>query len=339
MLKKIKGKWVNRIYLTPSYRPRKSFDRKADAIQWELEQRAAFSNDPSSVVRRKDSRKLSELITLWHEYHGISLKDGKSRLAILQNMATELGDPVARHFTAADFTRWRSSSKNSKNTLNHKQAYLRAVFNELSRLGEWQEPNPLANVRQFALDEKELAYLDQEQVAQVLAACREGRNPHTYWVACVCLATGARWSEAEGLTAGDVQADRVTFTHTKGGKSRTVPVDEALIKQLQAHRCDKPAFFGSCYAAFGKAIDRAGIVLPKGQLAHVLRHTFASHFIQQSTRSDALLTLQRLLGHSDIKLTLRYAHMAPDHLQEAVKLNPLGQIWDNAEKSQKEPGD
>jgi hypothetical protein len=33
--------------------------------------------------------------------------------------------------------------------------------------------------------------------------------------------------------------------------------------------------------------------------------------------------LQRILGHTDIKMTMRYAHFAPDHLEDAVKLNPI----------------
>lgn len=36
-----------------------------------------------------------------------------------------------------------------------------------------------------------------------------------------------------------------------------------------------------------------------------------------------ILVLQRVLGHTDIKMTMRSAHFAPDHLEDAVKLNPL----------------
>jgi len=35
------------------------------------------------------------------------------------------------------------------------------------------------------------------------------------------------------------------------------------------------------------------------------------------------LVLQRILGHSDIRVTMRYAHFAPDHLEDAIKLNPI----------------
>ena len=78
--------------------------------------------------------------------------------------------------------------------------------------------------------------------------------------------------------------------------------------------------FANCYGAFREAIDRTSIKLPEGQLTHVLRHTFASHFMMNGGN---ILVLQRVLGHASLQMTMRYAHLAPDHLQEVLKLNPL----------------
>ncbi|MGI3004037.1 tyrosine-type recombinase/integrase [Shewanella algae] len=60
--------------------------------------------------------------------------------------------------------------------------------------------------------------------------------------------------------------------------------------------------------------------LSKGRASHVLRHTFASHFVMNGGN---ILTLQRILGHSSIQMTMRYAHLAPEYLIEATKLNLL----------------
>jgi len=78
--------------------------------------------------------------------------------------------------------------------------------------------------------------------------------------------------------------------------------------------------FKPCCQAFRKAMLRAGIETPVGQLTHVFRHTFASHFMMNGGN---ILVLQRILGHTDIKVTMRYAHFALDHLTDAMKLNPL----------------
>jgi len=84
--------------------------------------------------------------------------------------------------------------------------------------------------------------------------------------------------------------------------------------------------FKSSSAAFRSAIERCGIQLPEGQLTHVLRHTFASHFMMNGGN---ILTLQRILGHSSLAMTMKYAHLAPEHLQEAIKLNPLSNLRRN----------
>ena len=69
--------------------------------------------------------------------------------------------------------------------------------------------------------------------------------------------------------------------------------------------------FRSAYSAFREGVDHAGLALPKGQLTHVLRHTFASHFMMNGGN---ILVLQKLLGHSSLTMTKRYAHLAPGHL-------------------------
>ena len=73
-------------------------------------------------------------------------------------------------------------------------------------------------------------------------------------------------------------------------------------------------------ASFRRALARSQIENPKGQASHVLRHTFASEFMR---KGGDILVLQRSLGHQSLAMTMRYEHLAPDHLIEARKLNPL----------------
>jgi site-specific recombinase XerD len=63
-----------------------------------------------------------------------------------------------------------------------------------------------------------------------------------------------------------------------------------------------------------------GFDLPAGERTHVLRHTFASHFIMNGGN---ILTLQKVLGHSSLEMTMRYAHLASDYLQEVIEKNPV----------------
>ena len=74
---------------------------------------------------------------------------------------------------------------------------------------------------------------------------------------------------------------------------------------------------------FLSVMEKTSIVLPRGQLTHVLRHTFAAHFMMSGGN---ILALQKILGHHDIKMTMRYAHLAPDHLETALRFNPLATL-------------
>jgi integrase len=59
------------------------------------------------------------------------------------------------------------------------------------------------------------------------------------------------------------------------------------------------------------------------RLAHILRHTFASRFIMNGGN---IVALQKILGHSSLNITMRYSHLSPDYLIQAVLLNPLARI-------------
>jgi|UPI000673FA56 Phage integrase family. len=78
-------------------------------------------------------------------------------------------------------------------------------------------------------------------------------------------------------------------------------------------------FAGSCSRAFRSAIADAEIFLPRGQLTHVMRHTFAVHFMRDK---GSIFDLQKILGHKTLKMTLRYAKFHPDYLTDAIHKNP-----------------
>src|SRR5262247_2935718 len=70
--------------------------------------------------------------------------------------------------------------------------------------------------------------------------------------------------------------------------------------------------WGQIRTAFTKALENAGI---KGFRFHDLRHTAASHMVM---RGANLVDVKEVLGHADLKMTLRYAHLSPAHLRTAV---------------------
>jgi integrase len=305
-------------------RTRKLFKTKGEAKRFEAHKLNVAIHEQPWNKSETDKRRLSTLCQLWYKLHGHSLRDGSRRLQMLLNTCLGMGDPMAIKFTSKDFAHYRQSRLSgdkpvSANTVNHEQAYLRAVFNELAALGEWRQPNPLKGLRKLRHPETELLYLTPEQIERLLSELQQCRTDDAYQVSRLCLATGGRWGEVENLKHQHCLGGKVVFENPKDAERRAVPVSPDLLSAVLNGR-GPDRLFTPCYGAFRSAVKRAGLQIPKGQLTHVLRHTFASHFMQNGGN---ILTLQRVLGHSDLKMTMRYAHLAPDHLEEVLTLNPL----------------
>lgn len=301
---------------------RKTFKTQRDAKQWETWAKAQVQGKVDWQPEKKDSRRLRELVDLWYRLHGVNLKAHKDTYSRLCHMTDAMGNPLVSSFGAQRFAEYREKRLGegiTANTLNREHSYLKAVFGELKRLGYWNADNPLFNIRRYRIQEKELSFLTSMQIEQLFQELLKSKNADVVLVAKVSLATGARWSEAQQLRQEHLQGNAITFSNTKAGKNRTVPVEEKLAEKLRFHK-EGGRLFGSCYGAFREAMQRTKIELPDGQMAHVLRHTFASHFIMNGGN---ILVLQRILGHHSITVTMRYAHLAPDHLEEARKMNPL----------------
>ncbi|WP_394792468.1 tyrosine-type recombinase/integrase [Rhodoferax sp.] len=310
-------------------RVRKSFKTKAEALAWERHVQAKVQAVPEWSPPKKDARLLSKLVELWFTHHGSGLRSGNDTNKRLLAMCAAMGNPRAETFTVDVFAEYRTkrlAAGITQNNMNREQSYLRAVFNELSRLGHWKGENPLKKLRAFKIQERELSYLTGAQITDLLAALRLSQNKHVTLASKVCLATGARWGESESLRATQVRNGIIQFVQTKSSKTRAVPITPALEKELLQHYKDHgegERLFSTAQSAFREGVDRAKLVLPKGQLTHVLRHTFASHFM---INGGNILALQKVLGHQSLTMTMRYAHLSPEHLQETRHLNPLASL-------------
>lgn len=328
------GKWLCECYPAgrSGRRVRKQFATKGEALAFERHTMEETESKPW-LGESVDRRTLKDVVELWFKLHGKSLTAGQHVYDKLLLMVGALGNPLATDFTSKMFAHYRDkrltgeiyfSEKWKKGaspvTINLEQSYLSSVFSELSRLGEWSYPNPLENMRKFTIAEKEMAWLTHEQIVELLADCKR-QDPILALVVKICLSTGARWREAVNLTRSQVTKYRITFVRTKGKKNRSIPISKELYEEIMA--LDGFNFFTDCYFQFLSVMEKTSIVLPRGQLTHVLRHTFAAHFMMSGGN---ILALQKILGHHDIKMTMRYAHLAPDHLETALRFNPLATL-------------
>ncbi|MBL8632814.1 MAG: tyrosine-type recombinase/integrase [Myxococcales bacterium] len=184
--------------------------------------------------------------------------------------------------------------------------------------------------------EHRVEYLSREEVGRLLAAA--DADPQPVFAVAVRLAVyaGLRVSEVYGLRWRSVDLERGTLTirngyrdrPTKSRRERVIPIVDQLRSVLTVWRQRCPSQDYVCPSSTGLAADRrpeirhlyrkASVPVPAATW-HILRHTFASHFLMSG---GSLLTLQRLLGHSSIAITQIYSHLSDDHIAaEMRKLN------------------
>jgi integrase len=114
----------------------------------------------------------------------------------------------------------------------------------------------------------------------------------------------------------------------KSTKTRHIPLNSIALKLLKNWRNDNNVSIGLVFlndktGAPFTDVKKAWLgILKKAKIAkfrwHDMRHHFASKLVMASVD---LNTVRELLGHADIKMTLRYAHLAPEHKATAVLRN------------------
>ena len=321
------GKWLAQIDRQGIPRVRKSFPDRMTAEKFEREYLARYA---TKINANADQRSLKELVELWFMYHGMNLADGEKRRRCLLDLSTGLKNPIASRLTAEQFVAYRYARLKaglSAKTCNNHHGYLASLFNKLRKLKVIDYENPVGEVDFIKIQERQLSYLSVEQIETLLDAIKTGcDNESTWFVAQLCLRTGARWGEAEQLRFKQLHSGRVTYEFTKGKKTRTIPLDAGFYAELlrfAKYKNPDDRVFTNCIGSFRRAVARTDLDLPKGQCSHILRHSFASHFMMNGGN---ILSLQKILGHADISMTMRYAHLSPDHLQDAIKLNPMTDV-------------
>jgi len=147
--------------------------------------------------------------------------------------------------------------------------------------------------------------------------------------------TGMRKAELENLEWSDIDLRRrkIRIRRKKTWRPKTgereIPINEDLLSLFTRLKRENNKSIKSALVFPDKNGTRLGANRLRVRLIeiaekagiknltqiHALRHTFASHLVMKGVD---LPTVQKLMGHSDIQTTMIYAHLAPDHLTDAV---------------------
>jgi len=209
-------------------------------------------------------------------------------------------------------------------TVNRELAFLKRVFN-VAIADNLAEVNPVRRVKFFRENNQRVRFLAPEEEGQL----REKMGEDEWPMVAFAMHTGFRQAEQFGLRWCDVDFTTgiITIERSKHGEVRRVPMNDCVrdILRSRSSRLKGEYVFPSqtgetpidvhnyMSRVFGPALKKAGI---ENFHWHDLRHTFASRLVMKGVD---IRTVQELLGHKTIVMTLRYVHLSPAHQLDAVQ--------------------
>lgn len=211
-------------------------------------------------------------------------------------------------------------------TANRILVLVRCVWNLAKK---WKVPgaqeNPCTGIQPFEENNKRERFLSAEEAQRLVSCVKQSDNPQLQYIVPLLLLLGCRKRELfdSQWSHFDLERRLWRIPLSKNGKARHVPLSSDVLAILQElprwpgcpyvvpnPKTLKP--YVSVYYSWHTARVQAG--LPDVRM-HDLRHSTAS-FLVNSGRS--LYEVQKILGHSQIKTTQRYAHLSQETLLEAV---------------------
>ncbi|MGM0984678.1 MAG: tyrosine-type recombinase/integrase [Pseudomonadota bacterium] len=314
---------------------------KAREMAQDVLARVAMGEDPFETRRiLQEVPTLAELIEKTYLPHIQGYKRSWSNdMSMLHNhILPVLGklhlDEIKRQHLVEIFSRHRQSHRPA--STNRLIVLMRYIFNCALR---WEVEgitrNPTAGIELYLENNKRERYLKEDEALRLFEALEASPNQLLPFIVAMLLLTGARRREVLNARWSDLDLDhrlwRIEFNKT--GKTRHVPLSDGmmgLLNKLPRHetsdylftnpRTGKP--FVKVFTSWDTARRRAG--MPDLRI-HDLRHSFASYVINAG---HSLYEVQKLLGHTQVTTTQRYAHLSNDTLLTAAEKAADVVPWD-----------
>jgi site-specific recombinase XerD len=336
------GRWKAEIWHNSKRHGSKSFTKKAFAEKYEREQLGILEEEMLTGSRAKDCT-YNEIHGFWY----VNASSRKRETSLIKDLQMHkqyikpvIGELKISEIKPPHFEKIVSImliGGLSKASVNKVIQHFKAVFNH-SFNNETIARNPSKSFKQLRLDSKEMDYLSQDEMDQLLSYSNQKYMGEDRWKHVLYLTlflTGGRLGEVLGLEWHRIQFEKnailigqiwcpieskIIYT-TKGKKDRVIPLNSLLKTELGSIRNNSkgsfifsdvenkpidPANFRS--RNWQKDLKAAGI---RRIRIHDSRHTYASLFMMSG---GSLYDLKEVLGHSTVKTTERYAHLSSTHL-------------------------
>jgi len=328
---------------------RRSLQTRDKVIARQRVAKLELDRHEAALFGKEPSRSFRELMVIYLEAKQKSR--GFTRLK-------DAAKPLLEYFGDSDITQLKESHVEkyvtwrlkgvSSGTVRREVGMLSAAFNHAKKKHHWRIDNPCVGADKPKEPKGRVRFITRSEAQRLIQAARcpldakgqplpdQYRSPVLPDFIELALNTGCRKQELLGLKWEDVYFSTrlLRLAQTKGGEWQTVPIaDEArqlLVRRmrLRDQLCPQSpwVFFHESAMVNTKVGDRVKDLKKSFRAAceraaindfriHDLRHTFASWLVAEGV---ALFEVSKLLRHSSIKMSERYAHLAPDHLHQAV---------------------
>ncbi len=252
----------------------------------------------------------------------------------IQPRLNTVSTPIIRRYLAHLKTEKNYAVETIRRRVHCLSSYFKFLLEQ-----EYLIKNPMAAIHAPRSPETIPKFLSMDEI-QLLLEMPEKHSPdNALRNLCMLesfLMTGVRRQELLDLNWDDIDFGEKTITvrKGKGKKQRVIPITEPLISHLWKYLQSRlpltnHALFISANGGrlsctpleqtFRLYMKKSGLD-KKGYTLHTLRHTYASHL---ALNGASILSIQKLLGHSDLNSTQIYAHINTDHLRSEVEKLPL----------------
>ena len=278
-------------------------------------------------IQRKKELLFKDMATMYIEEHAkVNKGSWKTDVYNMKSLLEFFGDKSLSEISQQDIERFRSMLIRDLTpaTVNRRVALLKTIFNKAITWGK-TDRNPANGIKRFRENNTRIRFLAQEEEERLKSVF-----PQEYWPFVeIAINTGMRRGEQFGLRWSNVnfQTQTITIPRSKHGETRHIPMNDTvqtILRNLPSRMKSEWVFPSQTSETpknaqnfinrvFMPALNKAGI---ENFRWHDLRHTFASRLVMSG---EDLRTVQELMGHKTITMTLRYAHLSPGHLMKAVQ--------------------
>jgi len=262
----------------------------------------------------------------------------KRDLTSLKNLRAFFGGKFLSEITPDLIEKYKAKRKAEVKpaSVNRELALLKHMY---TKAIDWNKAteNPVKKVKLLREDNKKERILSKEEIKRLIEAAEQSDSYVKQFI-IIGLNTGMRKDEILSLKWENIDFRNmfINVTHAKSGKSRKIPMNTVVKKALESiEKKNDYVFFNPKTKSYTKNITKAfktvcrkaGI---KNFRIHDLRHTAATKMIEAGVD---LVTVSKILGHSSIQMTMRYAHPTQANMRNAVE--KLGELFEMPKKETK----